>query len=100
MSRDTIFIGLYEDASQVNQYLQVAGVRVDDNLGTDFAGDLALENTTITILDQAQGRDMLLVLADDPTTLEEAVGRLISGEFRSDLVSDSIALRRFEEMDQ
>lgn len=105
VSRDTIFLGLYEDASQVSQYLQVAGVRVDDNLGTDFAGDLALENTTITILDPgfrdgAGGRDMLLVLADSPATLEEAVGRLISGEFRSDLVSDSIALRRFEEMDQ
>ena len=100
VSRDTIFLGLYEDASQVSQYLQIAGVRVDDNLGTDFAGDLALENTTITILDQAQGRDMLLVLADSPTTLEGAVGRLISGEFRSDLVGDSIALRRFEEMSQ
>ena len=98
VSRDTIFLGLYEDASQVSQYLQVAGVRVDDSLGTDFAGDLTLENTTITILDQALGRDMLLVLAENPANLEEAVGRLISGEFRSDLVSDSIALRRFEEM--
>ena len=100
VSRDTVFLGLYEHATQVSQYLQVAGVRVDDNLGTDFAGELALENTTITILDQAQGRDMLLVMADSPATLEEAVGRLISGEFRSDLVSDSIALRRFEEMGQ
>lgn len=98
LSRDTVFLGLYDDASQVSQYLQVAGVRVDDNLGTDFAGELALENTTITILDQALGRDMLLVLAESPADLEEAVGRLISGEFRSDLVSDSIALRRFEEM--
>ena len=100
VSRDTVFLGLYEDASQVSQYLQIAGVRVDDNLGTDFAGDLSLENTTIAILDQAQGRDMLLVLADSPTTLEGAVGRLISGEFRSDLVGESIALRRFEEMSQ
>ena len=71
---------------------------MDDSLGTDFAGELALEDTTITILDQALGRDMLLVLAENPANLEEAVGRLISGEFRSDLVSDSIALRRFEEM--
>ena len=100
VSRDTVFLGLYEDASQVSQYLEVAGVRVDDDLGTDFAGDLAMENLTVTILDQAQGRDMLLVLADSPATLEEAVGRLISGDFRSDLVSDSIALRRFEEMGQ
>ena len=100
VSRDTVFLGLYKDAPQVSQYLQVAGVRVDDNLGTDFAGELAQDNTAITILDQAQGRDMLLVLADSPATLEQAVGRLISGEFRSDLVSDSIALRRFQEMGQ
>ena len=100
VSRDTVFLGLYEDASQVSQYLEVAGVRVDDDLGTDFAEDLDMENLTVTILDQAQGRDMLLVLADSPANLEEAVGQLISGDFRSDLVSDSIALRRFEEMGQ
>ena len=100
VSRDTLFLGLYEDASQVSQYLEVAGVWVDDTLRTDLASELPLGNTTVMVLDQSQGRDVLVILGETPAALAGAVGRLISGEFRSDLVSDFIALRRFGEMGQ
>ncbi len=100
VSKDTVFLGLYEDAPQVGQYLQVAGVRVDDTLGTAFAPELELQNTAITLLDQSQERDMLIILADTPANLAAAAARLFTGEFRADLVSDFVAIRKFEEMGQ
>ena len=96
LGRDTVFLGLYQDAPQVAQYLQIAGIRVDDTLGTAFASELPLENTSLMVLDQSQGRDMLIVLADTPANLNGAVSRLISGEFRGDLVSDFVALSKFD----
>ena len=100
LSRDTVFLGLYADALRVSQYLQVAGVRVDDTLGTAFASELQLESTAVVVLDQSRGRDMLIILADTPQTLAGAVGRLISGEFRGDLVSEFVALHKFQVMAQ
>ena len=98
VSRDTVFLGLYEDAPLVGQYLQAAGIRVDDSLGTAFAPELELKNTAVTLLDQAQERDMLIILADTEEILADATARLISGGFRADLVSDYVAIRKFEEM--
>ena len=100
LSRHTVFLGLYADAPRVSQYLQVASVRVDDTLGTAFAPELQLEGTAITVLDQSRGRDMLIILADTPQTLAGAVGRLISGEFRGDLVGEFLALHKFQVMAQ
>ena len=94
VSRDTVFLGLYEDAAQVTQYLQAAGVRVDDTLGAPFASDLDLEGTAITVLDRNQDRYVMVVLADNPETLTGAVSRLIAGEFREDLVSDFLGVRK------
>ncbi|MCY4582570.1 MAG: hypothetical protein OXE50_07225 [Chloroflexi bacterium] len=37
LSRDTVFLGLYEDALPMSRYLQAAGVRIGDTLGTPFA---------------------------------------------------------------
>ena len=100
VSRDTVFLGLYQDAPQVGQYLQAAGVRVDDTLGTTFAPELELQGTAVMVLDQSQDRDMLVVLADTPQTLAGAVASLFSGEFRGDLASDFVAIRKFEGMGQ
>ena len=100
VSRDSVFLGLFEDAPQVSQYLQVAGVRVDDTLGTAFAPELGLDSTAVIVLDQSQSRDMLIILADTPQTLTGVVTRLFSGEFRRDLVSDFVAIRKFEGMGQ
>ena len=94
VSRDTVFLGLYEDALQVSQYMQAAGVRVDDTLGTPFAPDLDLERTAVIVLDRSQDRYVLVVLADTPETLTDTVIRLISGEYRGDLVSDFVGVRK------
>ena len=92
ISRDTAFLGLYDDVAEVSQYLQAAGVRVDDTLGTPFALELGLEGTAVTVLDQNQDRQVLVVLADTPETLTSAVSRLLGGAFRGDLVSDSLGV--------
>ncbi len=94
VSRDTVFLGLYEDALQVSQYLQAAGIRVDDTLGTPFAPDLEPERTAITLLDRNQDRYVLVVLADTPGTLRDAVNRLLTGEFRGDLVTDFVGVHK------
>ena len=96
LSRDTVFLGLYEDAPQVAPYLQTAGVRVDDTLGTPFTQDLGLAGNGIVLLDRGQdGRYVLIVLADTPETLAATVAALVSGEYRGDLVSDFVGVHKF-----
>ena len=94
LSRDTVFLGLHQDAPRVSQYLQAAGVRVGDTLGTSFAPDLELEGTAIIVLDRGQDRHVLVVLANTPATLTATVTSLISGEFRDDLVNDFVGVHR------
>lgn len=93
-SRDTVFLGLYEDALQVDRYLQASGIRVGDTLGTPFAPDLELAGTSITVLDRSGDRDIIMVLADRPESLYGAVESLLSGKFRAELVSDFVGMRR------
>ena len=88
VSRDTVFLGLHDDALQVRQYLQAAGVRVDDMVGMPFGLELDPAGTAVTVLDREGGRHVLILLADTPAVLDRAVTRLLSGGFRSDLVSE------------
>ena len=94
LSRDTVFLGLYEDALPMSRYLQAAGVRIGDTLGTPFAPDLNPEGTSVAVLDQNQDRHVLMVLADSPETLAGAVNRLLVGEFRGDLVTNFVGIGR------
>lgn len=88
VSRDTVFLGLHEDALQVRQYLQAAGVRVDDMVGMPFGLELDPAGTAVTVLDREGGRHVLILLGDTPATLNRAVTSLLSGGFRSNLVSE------------
>ena len=88
VSRDTVFLGLHDDALQVRQYLQAAGVRVDDTVGIPNGLELEPDGTAITVLDREGGRHVLIILADTPTGLTRAVTALVKGTFRSDLISD------------
>ena len=94
VSRDTVFVGLYEDALPVSQYLQAAGIRIDDVLSVPFAPDLSREGTAITLLHRDQDRHVLVVLADTTDALAGAVGGLLSGDFRKDLVGDFVGMRK------
>ncbi len=92
-SRDSVFLGLYDDVVQVSHYLQAAGVRVDDSLGTPFGPEFALEETSVLVLAQDGDRDMLVVLADSERTLSDAVTSLVRGTFRDNLVSDYVGVQ-------
>ena len=94
LSRDTVFLGLYEDALPMSRYLQAAGVRIGDTLGTPFTPDLDPDGTFVIVLDRNQDRHVLVVLADSPGTLVGAIDRLLVGEFRSDLVTDYVGVGR------
>ena len=94
--RNMVFLGLYEDAPQVEAYLQAAGVRVDDSLGTPYTQDLELANTGAIVLHSGQdGRYVLAVLADTPANLSATVYKLISGEYRGALVSDFAGVQQY-----
>ncbi len=88
ISRDTVFVGLYEDAPQMGRYLQASGIAVGDTLETPYAPGLALSGTAITALARTQDRYVLVILADAPETLSDAVEQLLTGDFRNSLVSD------------
>ena len=92
-SRDSVFLGLYDDVVQVSHYLQAAGVRIDDSLGTPFGPELELEGTSVLVLAQDGERDMLVVLADSERTLSDVVNSLIRGSFRDSLVSDYVGVQ-------
>ena len=94
LSRNTIFLGLYEDSRAVSQYLQAAGISVDDVLSLPFAPELDLEDTSIILLHRDRERYVLVVLADKDSVLTEALGSLFSGEFRSELVNDYLGLSK------
>ena len=92
LSRDTMFLGLYEDALSVSRYLESAGVGIDDTLTTPLTPALELEGTSVIVLDRNQDRHVLIVLADTPETLAGAVGNLLDGDFRGSLVTDFVGV--------
>jgi hypothetical protein len=92
ITRDTVFLGLYEDASNVAQYLQVAGIQLDGTLRTPFSTDIKREDTALVLLHNGQERHVLVVLGDSQSSLLDIVSQLKSGKFRSGQVSDSIGV--------
>ena len=92
VTRDTVYLGLYEDSSDVAQYLEVAGVNVDENLRIPFATDIESRRTGIILLHTGQERHVLVVLADSPATLAGTVDLLGSGFFREGLLGDFVGV--------
>ena len=97
LSRNTVFLGLYEDSRAVSQYLQAAGISADDVLSLPFAPEFDREDTSIALLHRDRDRYVLVVLADKPAVLSEALGSLFSGTFRNQLVNDYLGLSKVSE---
>ncbi len=93
--RDTVFLGLHEDALRVGGYLHAAGIGVGDTLSGPFGQDLPLEGTAVTVLDANRERHVLIILADTPEVLSKAVGRVLDGTYRQDSVNDFAAVSSF-----
>ena len=94
ITRDTVYIGLYEDARDVSQYLDLSGVRVTDVIRTPFTSDLPRQGTSIVVHRQTKDRDVLILLSDSEATLGEMIARFASGTFGDGLVDDSIGIYR------
>ena len=92
VTKDTVYLGLYEDSSDVAQYLEVAGVHVDETLRIPFAADIERKGTGMILLHTGQERHVLLVLADSQETLEDTVDLLGSGFFREGLLGDFVGV--------
>ena len=90
--RDTVFLALYDSSAVLVQYLEVAGIQVNDTIRTPFTPDLATENTGIILLHRTKDRHVMVVLADSAASLADLVNRLASGQFRSGLVSELLSV--------
>ncbi len=97
LSRNTAFLGLYEDSRAVSQYLQAAGVSAGESLSLPFAPDLDRDGTSALLLHKDRDRYVLVVMADSPDALRGAIGNLFSGEFRNGLVNEFLGLSKFDE---
>ena len=94
LTRDTVFLGLYEDSLDVVQYLQLAGIQLDSTLRTPFMADIETTDTAIILLHKAQDRFVLVVLSQTEPALNDMVFRLETGVFRSGLVSQFLGIYR------
>ena len=59
--------------------------------------ELDREDTSIALLHRDRDRYVLVVLADKPAVLSEALGSLFSGTFRNQLVNDYLGLSKVNE---
>jgi hypothetical protein len=97
-----VFLGLYDDAPEVAQYLQLAGVQVDGvngiegRLRTPFTAGMDTADTGVILLHAAGERRVLVALADSQESLDGLVSQLRSGGFRAGLVGDFVGVYRFK----
>ena len=92
VTKDTVYLGLYEDSSDVVQYLEVAGVHVDETLRLPFTPDIERERTGMILLHTGTERNVLVVLADSESTLDNTVDLLTLGFFRAGLLGDFVGV--------
>ena len=81
-----MFLGLYQHASDVVQYLSPGGVLVSETVRTPFTPELPTHGTALILLDKTSQRRVLVILGDTSGALLDMVERLASGAFRSGLV--------------
>ena len=94
LTRDTVYLGLYEDSTDVAQYLQFAGIQVDETIRTPFTPDIATGEAAIILLHRTGTRHVLIILGDSERALGDVVRRLGSGQFRSGLVGELLGIYR------
>ena len=89
---DLVYLGLYDDAPSVAQYLQLAGVEVGDELRTPSTPAIARDGSAVAVLYQDEQRDVLVILGDTPDDVERVLRQLENGSFRQGLVGDSVGV--------
>ena len=95
LTKDTIYLGLYDDSQDVVQYLSRAGIQVDGTLRTPFTTNIVTERTGIMLLHRTERRHVLVILGDSQRSLTDLIGRLGRGTFRRGLVDDLMGVYEF-----
>ncbi len=94
--KETVFVGLWQDAARVEHYLSLAGIRAGARIQTPFTSDIPAAGTAMLYLHQSQGRNVLVILGDTKEMVERAVAMLGTGDFRNGLVNDRLGFYRLE----
>ena len=94
LNKDTVYLGLYRDSADVVQYLDVAGVEVDDTLRTPFTPDIPAVGTSVIVRHRTREREVLVILGHSRAALVDTLDRLQTGTFRNGLVGDLIGVYR------
>ena len=94
ITKDMVYVGLYEDSADVAQYLELAGLGVDDVIRTPFTPDIQREDTAIIMLNTGPERQVLVILGDSESALRDVVVQLSQGSFRDGLVGDFVGVYR------
>ena len=89
---DLVYLGLYDDAPSVAQYLQLAGVEIGDELRTPFTPAIARDESAMAVLYQDEQRGVLIVLGDTPDDVDRVLRQLGNGSFRQGLVGDFVGV--------
>ena len=89
---DLVYLGLYDDAPSVAQYLQLAGVEVGDELRTPFTPAIARDESAVAVLYEDEQRGVLIVLGDTPEDVDRVLRQLENGSFRQGLVGDFVGV--------
>ena len=94
LTRDAVFLGLYDDSSQVAQYLDVAGIQVDGALRTPFTPDIPAGEAALILLHRTQDRHVLVLLGSSEQALFGLLQRLQFDDFKDGLVGDMLGVYR------
>jgi hypothetical protein len=94
LNRDTVYLGLYDDAFKVAQYLQLAGIQIDGkgDLRTLFTPTISRDRTAVAVLHRSGQRRVLVILGDTAEDVAGVLDRLGSGDFRDGLVGDFVGV--------
>ena len=92
ITQDTVFLGTYEDALDVAQYLEIAGIRIDDSVRTPFTPAIGREGTAFILLHVGGDRRVLAILGESEFAVGDMVSRLNFGDFRPGLVSEFLGM--------
>lgn len=95
-SRDTVFLGLYDDSSLVAPYLRASGVQIGSNLDVPSISNIPLEGTSVVLLNRSQDRHVLVLLGSSEEALSGTVEQLGTGDFRAGLVDDLVGVYKTE----
>ena len=91
-TRDSVYLGLYDDAFNVAQYLQLAGIQIDGDLRMPFTPAIASEGTAVAVLHSSGQRQVLVILGDTSDDVTGVLDQLELGGFRDGLVGDFVGV--------